>query len=72
MIALVVLGVLVVLAVVSLVVVRRHGESKQVAPGWHATDEVFNDPSTNRLMRVWLDAQGDRHYVPEGQRKTSL
>ena len=42
---------------------RRVGPA---AAGWHATDEVFNDPSTKRLMRVWLDAQGDRHYVPRG------
>jgi hypothetical protein len=26
---------------------------------------VFNDPSTHRIMRVWLDAAGERHYVPD-------
>jgi hypothetical protein len=29
---------------------------------------VFNDPSTNRVMRVWLDAAGERRYVPEADR----
>jgi hypothetical protein len=48
--------------------VRRHGESEGPGPDWRPTDEVFNDPSTNRLMRVWLDPRGDRHYVAEGQR----
>ena len=46
---------------------RRHGESDQPNPEWKRTDELFNDPSTNRVMRVWLDAAGDRHYVPEGR-----
>ena len=45
--------------------VRRHGESVGPEPGWQATDEVFSDPSTNRLMRVWVDSAGDRHYVVE-------
>jgi len=25
---------------------------------------VFNDPSTNRVMRVWIDTAGKRYYVP--------
>ena len=29
------------------------------------------DPSTNRVMRVWLDTKGERHYVPEGTRRAS-
>ena len=29
---------------------------------------MFNDPSTNRVMRVWLDESGERHYVPEAER----
>ncbi|HYT29886.1 MAG TPA: hypothetical protein VEN82_03850 [Actinomycetota bacterium] len=34
--------------------------------GWRATDEVFRDPSTERVMRVCVDpADGSRHYVPE-------
>lgn len=47
---------------------RRHGEAPTPAASWMATDEVFNDPSTNRVMRVWLDEDGERHYVPEGER----
>ena len=27
-------------------------------PGWTPTDEVFKDPGTDRLMRVWLDRTG--------------
>ena len=60
--------VLVVLAgffVVSLTL-RRHGESELPAGHWERTDEVFRDPTTNRVMRVWVDPQdGSRHYVPE-------
>ena len=48
--------------------VRRHGEQERPGAGWTSTDEVFNDPSTNRVMRVWLDRAGERHYVPEGER----
>lgn len=51
--------------------VRRHGESDKPKPGWHSTDEVFNDPSTNRVMRVWLDQKGERHYIPDGTRHAS-
>jgi hypothetical protein len=45
---------------------RRHGESEVADPQWTRTSEVFKDPSTGRLMRVWLDSRGDRHYVAEG------
>ena len=48
--------------------VRRHGESDRPQAGWRRTDEVFNDPSTNRVMRVWLDENGERHYVHEANR----
>ena len=46
--------------------VRRHAESPEVHPTWTQTTEVVRDPSTTRLMRVWLDETGGRHYVPEG------
>jgi hypothetical protein len=58
------IGGLAVLLVVSLFV-RRHGESPTAHPDWSPTEERFRDPSTGRLMRVWLDRQGTRHYVPE-------
>lgn len=47
--------------------VRRHGESDQPRPEWRRTEEVFNDPSTKRVVRVWLDQSGERHYVPEAK-----
>jgi hypothetical protein len=44
----------------------RHGESPLPEPGWIATGELFVDPSTGRLMRVWLEpGRGTRRYVPE-------
>jgi len=54
----------VVLLVVSLFV-KRHGEAATAHPDWAVTEERFRDPSTGRLMRVWLDRDGARHYVPE-------
>jgi hypothetical protein len=50
---------------------RRHGESDKPKADWRRTDELFNDPSTNRVMRVWLDTAGERHYVPEGTHRAS-
>jgi hypothetical protein len=65
--------VILVLVLVGLVVlfavtigVRRHGESPQAHPSWHPTPERFVDPGTGRKMRVYVDQDGTRHYVPEG------
>jgi biopolymer transport protein ExbD len=66
----VILVVLVVCFVLS-IALRRHGESDKPKADWRRTEEVFNDPSTNRVMRVWLDKAGDRHYVPEGSRHST-
>jgi hypothetical protein len=66
----IVLVVLVVCFVLS-IALRRHGESDKPNPDWTRTEELFNDPSTNRVMRVWLDAKGERHYVPEGKRSST-
>jgi len=44
---------------------RRHGETDRPRPGWVATDEVFRDPGTERVMRVWADRTGGRHYIPD-------
>jgi hypothetical protein len=66
----VVIAIIVVVVIVCFFVsifIRRHGESDRPSPDWRRTDEVFNDPSTNRVMRVWLDQSGERHYVPEGK-----
>jgi hypothetical protein len=67
---LIIVAVVVVCFFISLFV-RRHGESDKPQPGWTSTDEVFNDPSTNRVMRVWLDQKGERHYIPDGTRHAS-
>ncbi len=58
----------VAVAVVASFFVRRHGEAPSPEAGWTPTDEVFRDPGTNRTMRVWLDASGERHYVPDRRR----
>jgi hypothetical protein len=68
-----VIGVLIVLVIGALIVglivasffVRRHGESDAPGAGWTRTTEAFRDPSSGRLMRVWVDQAGTRHYVPE-------
>ncbi|MDQ2826234.1 MAG: hypothetical protein M3Y04_04650 [Actinomycetota bacterium] len=59
--------VIAVVAVVGWMNLQRHGEARVAAGDWRRTDEVFRDPSSGRVMRVWLDpADGTRHYVPEG------
>jgi hypothetical protein len=63
--------VIIVVALAILLIVslrlRRHGESMAPDPGWQRTEEVFRDPSSDRVMRVWIDGRdGSRHYVPEG------
>jgi hypothetical protein len=62
--------VILVLLLVSLFV-RRHRESDRPQAGWRQTDEVFKDPSTNRLMRVWVDQGGERHYVVDQDRSAT-
>ncbi len=44
---------------------RGHGHSDQPDADWRPTGERFRDPRTNRVMRVWEDAAGGRHYVPD-------
>jgi hypothetical protein len=48
--------------------VRRHGEVAKPEADLTPTDEVFNDPSTNRVMRVWVDGVGKRYYIPTQER----
>jgi hypothetical protein len=64
------IGVLLIAAVLVMVgmslFLRRHGERATPRAGWRPTDEVFRDPGTDRMMRVWADAVGGRHDVPEG------
>ena len=44
---------------------RGHGDADAPHADWRPTDERFRDPRTNRVMRVWEDAGGGRHYVPD-------
>jgi hypothetical protein len=45
---------------------RGHGESATPHISWIATEERFRDPTTGRIMRVWVDpASGSRHYIPD-------
>jgi hypothetical protein len=47
---------------------RGHGEADVPAPDWQPTNERFRDPRTNKVMRVWVDAAGGRHYVADDAR----
>jgi Domain of unknown function (DUF1707) len=44
---------------------RGHGEAETPQPEWQPTNERFRDPRTRRVLRVWVDPAGDRHYVAE-------
>jgi hypothetical protein len=44
---------------------RGHGHADRPGPDWRPTAERFRDPRTNRVLRVWEDAGGNRHYVPD-------
>jgi hypothetical protein len=45
---------------------RRHAQAVTPGPGWMPTAERFRDPSTKRVMRVWIDpADQSRHYIPD-------
>jgi hypothetical protein len=47
---------------------RRHGEGAPLEAHWVATGEVFRDPTSGRVMRVWVDpTDGSRHYAPTEQ-----
>src|SRR5450755_3420344 len=47
----------------------RSGRGDANAPGvdWRPTGERFRDPRSSRVMRVWEDPAGGRHYVAEDQ-----
>jgi Domain of unknown function (DUF1707) len=44
---------------------RGHGDADAPAPEWRPTNERFRDPRSNRVVRVWVDSGGGRHYVAE-------
>src|SRR5438105_4674757 len=50
---------------------RGHGDADAAAPGWLPTNERFRDPRTNRIIRVWVDSGGGRHYVAEDESQPS-
>jgi len=66
-----VIPLLITIAVIAILVVinvgiRRYGEHDRPSGRWQRTPEVFRDPSSGRMMRVWVDpSDGSRHYVPE-------
>jgi len=42
------------------------GETAPLEPRFRPTDEIFTDPTSERRMRVWVDARtGERRYVAE-------
>ena len=47
---------------------RGHGDADAPGVDWRPTGERFRDPRTKRVMRVWQDAAGARHYVPDDDR----
>jgi Domain of unknown function (DUF1707) len=46
---------------------RGHGHADAPEVGWRPTNERFRDPRTNRVMRVWEDPAGQRHYVVDDE-----
>jgi hypothetical protein len=44
---------------------RGHGDADAPGPDWQPTNERFRDPRTNKVMRVWVDSGGGRHYVSD-------
>jgi Domain of unknown function (DUF1707) len=44
---------------------RGHGEADKPGPDWQPTSERFRDPRTRKVLRVWVDPAGERHYVAE-------
>ena len=48
---------------------RGHGDADAPDADWRPTPERFRDPRTNRVMRVWEDSGGARHYVPDDDQR---
>jgi hypothetical protein len=44
---------------------RGHGDAEQPGVDWTPTSERFRDPRSGQVMRVWIDAAGGRHYLPD-------
>jgi hypothetical protein len=44
---------------------RGHGEVETPGADWQPTGERFRDTRSQRVLRVWVDPAGNRHYVAE-------
>jgi hypothetical protein len=44
---------------------RGHGEVDAAGADWTPTGERFRDPKSGKVMRVWVDPAGGRHYLAE-------
>jgi hypothetical protein len=45
---------------------RRHATHATPGAAWVPTPERFRDPSTKKIMRVWIDpTDQSRHYIPD-------
>jgi hypothetical protein len=45
---------------------RYRSDGKSASASSQPTDEVFNDPTTGKSMRVWYNpATGEREYRPD-------
>jgi Domain of unknown function (DUF1707) len=42
---------------------KGHGDADAPSSDWQPTNERFRDPRTGKVMRVWVDNAGGRHYV---------
>src|SRR3954471_6829680 len=51
---------------------RGHGESEQAQPGWRPTPERFRDPTTDRIMRVWIDSAPARRPIQSRLHRSPL
>jgi hypothetical protein len=46
---------------------KGHGDADTPAADWMPTRERFRDPRSEKIMRVWVDTAGARHYVAEDE-----
>ena len=44
---------------------RRHGQADRPRADWAPTEERFRDPRSGRVVRVWTDPAGGRHYLAD-------
>jgi hypothetical protein len=44
---------------------KGYGVATAAAPDWQPTAERFREPRSGKVMRVWVDAAGSRHYIED-------